>query len=50
MLQKNIPTVDFPTIKDYIINDTDEKLVSLSEHGFLVDSQYYNHVDDIKRR
>lgn len=42
MLQKNIPTVDFPTIKDYIINDTDEKLVSLSEHGFLVDSQYYN--------
>lgn len=42
MLIKPIPTVTFPSIKDYVIEENDEKLVSLSKNGFLVDSQYYN--------
>ncbi len=36
-----IPTIEFPSISDYKIIDLDEPLVSLSECGFLCDSQYY---------
>jgi D-alanyl-D-alanine dipeptidase len=35
-------SVSFPTIKSYDILAVDEKLISLSDNGFLVDSQYYN--------
>lgn len=42
MLTKPIPTVNFPTIKEYTIKAVDEKLVSLVDNGFLVDSAYYN--------
>lgn len=38
---KKIPIVEFPSIKSYKILDINENLVSLSQAGFLVDSQYY---------
>ena len=36
-----IPTIPFPAVKDYCIRDTQENIVSLSESGFVVRSQYY---------
>lgn len=40
--QKEIPTVDFPSIASYNIIPSDEPIISLSKCGLLVDSQYYN--------
>jgi len=40
-LDKVIPNVDFPSINNFDIIDKDEELVSLSEAGFLCESQYY---------
>lgn len=40
-LIKKIPSVNFPSISDYNIVESNEKLISLSEAGFLVSSQYY---------
>ncbi len=37
----SIPTVEFPSICEYVIDDTGERLISLSENGFLCESQYY---------
>lgn len=42
MLENKIPSIKFPSITNYTIDGLDEKLVSLKEAGFLVDSQYYN--------
>ena len=41
MTNKKIPTIEFPSIQNYIIKDNNEPLLSLSEHGFICDSQYY---------
>lgn len=41
-LNNKIPTVPFPNIKDYVIKENGEKLVSAKDNGLLVDSQYYN--------
>lgn len=41
-LLKSIPCVKVPSISDYIINSKNEKIISLSEEGFYVDSQYYD--------
>lgn len=41
-LTKPIPTIEFPSIKDYDIVPKDDALISLSEAGFRCDSQYYN--------
>ena len=40
-LNKAIPDVEFPSINDFNIIDEDEKLISLSDAGFLCESQYY---------
>ena len=37
----NIPTIDFPVVDTFEINPLDEPLVSLSENGFICESQYY---------
>lgn len=37
----SIPTIAFPSIDTYEIDAVDEKLISLSEAGFLCESQYY---------
>ena len=42
MKNKRIPTVKFPSITEYSINELDEPIVSISEAGILVDSQYNN--------
>ena len=42
MLNKKIPTVEFPSIHDFNIDSHDEPLVSLTKAGFKCDSQYYN--------
>lgn len=42
MLHKPIPNIAFPSIDVYQIDAVDEAIVSLSDAGFLVDSQYYN--------
>lgn len=42
ILKKAIPTISFPTINNFTTKNTDEKIVSLSENGFLVDPAYYN--------
>ena len=36
-----IPSVTFPSIADYTIDDIQEPMVSLSEAGFIIRSQYY---------
>jgi len=36
-----IPTVQFPSVENYEIRNTDEELVSLSKSGFICESQYY---------
>lgn len=41
MLNKRIPTVEFPSIHEFNINEHNEPLVSLTKAGFLCDSQYY---------
>ena len=40
-INKEIPKVEFPSIKDYNINHQDERLISLKKLGLLCDSQYY---------
>jgi D-alanyl-D-alanine dipeptidase len=40
-INKKIPNISFPIIENYDYDIVDEKLVSLSEIGLLVDSQYY---------
>ena len=40
-INKEIPKVEFPSIKEYTINHQDEKLISLRKLGLLCDSQYY---------
>ena len=39
---KEIPTIQFPSIKDYKIDELDEPLVNCKEMGFLCYSVYYN--------
>lgn len=39
-LQKPIPKISVPSINEYNINYLDEEIVSLSEAGFICDSQY----------
>jgi len=41
-LSKPIPTIEFPSIKNYKIVPKDEKLLSLSEAGFRCSPYYYN--------
>lgn len=40
--KKEIPTIAFPSIDNYCIQENHEKLISLTKAGFLCDSQYYN--------
>jgi len=40
-ITSKIPTIEFPSIKQYTINNVNEKILSLTEAGFLCESQYY---------
>ena len=40
-ISTRIPTIEFPTIENCNIVDNNEPLISLSEAGFLCDSQYF---------
>ena len=42
MLNRKIPTVEFPSIHEFTIDLHDEPLVSLTKAGFKCDSQYYS--------
>ncbi|MBO5388690.1 MAG: M15 family metallopeptidase [Lachnospiraceae bacterium] len=41
MLNKQIPTIKFPSIREYSIIDENEKIISISNAGIKCNSQYY---------
>ena len=41
-LLREIPTIEFPSISSYVIDNLDEKISSISEANILVDSKYYS--------